>query len=307
MDLGKAITWADINLNSVTLAPTGQPMSGYKVEKIVVSPPPLTQYVEKRALNEGLVASDVYLGGRNIMAIVTAYGTSAGDFWDKTQALARVMSAPLRRLAAVDDDEENTEGFGYLSFYQPTMSTGVGQWPTSAYPNGIPLAYEVRPLQMSYELERQHDDSDGPMSKSFDMNWIARDPRKIHTTYASAVSVSGASTSLAYRGDYPNYPIVQWTQTAAGGGTMSLLVDGISIGVSISEITSGLPANMNLDFNTRTLFQGDPLDSASTIRTEILSTIGGFPQVRNGSTFDTASVTGVANGTVTLKVLEAFA
>lgn len=307
MDFSKAITWADINLNSVTLAPSGQPASGYRVDRFSPSPAPLTQYVEKRALTDGLDVSDVFLGGRNLSAIVTAYGTSVGDFWDKVQTLERIMSAPLRRQAAVDANQANTEGFGYLSFFQPTASTGVGQWPTSAYPNGIPMAFYARPIQMEYDLERSKDGGN-LHSKSFRLNWLAKEPVKIHTTAVSSAFVQGVSTTntLTYRGQYPNYPIVTWTQTATGGGNMSIFVDGFANGISISQITSGLPVTLYFDYNTRTLWAGDPLDSGSVNRSNLIGTIEAFPRVSDGSTFRVTGMSGVANVTVTLTVNEAW-
>lgn len=313
MDLGKAITWADINLNSVTAQPTGLPLSGYKVDRITIAPPPLTQYVEKRALTDGLVASDVFLGGRTISAIVTAYGTSAGDFWDKTQTLARIMSAPLRRQAAIDADQANTEGFGFLSFFQPTTSTAVGQWPTSTYPNGIPLAYEVRPLQMEYDLERSKDasESDEPQSKAFRLQWIAKNPRKIHTTYVStSVSADTTTATISYRGDYPNWPIVQFTMTAAGFGDVNIVIDGFSVVIATTEVTTGFPKTFYVDYDTRSIWDGDPLDEASTLRNDLYATfpsLNGFVQVRSGSTFRAAGVSNIDNVPVTLKVREAYA
>jgi hypothetical protein len=289
-------------------------MSGYKVNRITVAPPPLTQYLEKRALTDGFVASDVFLGGRNISAIVTAYGTSAGDFWDKAQALHRVMSAPLRRQKAIDDDQANTEGFGFLSFYQPTASTAVGQWPTSTYPDGIPLAYEVRPIQIEYDLERSKDasESDEPQSKSFNLLWFAKDPRKIHTTYAStSVSSDTTTATVAYRGDYPNWPIVQFTMTSVGIGDLTIVIDGFSVAIATTEVTTGFPKTIYVDYNTRAIWDGDPLDEASTLRNDLFATfptLNGFVQVRSGSTFQ---ATGLGGGgpiaSATLKVREAFA
>lgn len=310
MNLGKAISWADINLNSVTTAPTGAPTSGYRVDRIEVSPPPLTQYVEKRALTDGMVAHDVYLGGRTITAIVTAYGTSAGDFWDKAQALHRVMNAPLRRIVAEDNDLENTEGFGFLSFYQPTNSTAVGQWPTSAYPDGIPLAYRVRPLDMAYSLERSRDasESDEGQSKSFALRWLAKDPLKVHTSYYTAnISNSGTLSATAYRGDYPSLPIFQWTQSASGSGTFSINVDGFVNSISVpGSGDATFPSTWYFDYNRRTLTIGDPDDSASTLRNDRLSTLGGFVPIRASSVITMTGMSGFASQQATLKVYETF-
>jgi hypothetical protein len=84
MDLSKTISFNSLTING-SLAPVagGAAMSGYRVDELNVSSVDVAQKLDKRAIADGLDAQDIYLGGRHINGIVSVFGSTLGDFWDK--------------------------------------------------------------------------------------------------------------------------------------------------------------------------------------------------------------------------------
>lgn len=295
MNLGGTVTYNGLTFNSVTRQAGGLPASGYAIERFSPDPPPPTTYYEKRALADGMDAGDVYLGGREFGLVVTAYGTSAGDFWDKAQALFHAFSPTI-----VYEANSTVAGFIPFTFFQPTGSTGVSQWPTSAYPNGIPMQYLMRPsMSPQYVIERDYDGAatNLPRSKTFSIRMIARDPRKIHTTEVSA-TITTATQTVSYRGDYPYPAIAQWQSTASGSTEFKIIVDGFSTVIDIAAFTSG---TFQLDYGRRT-FQNI---TAGTYHPGNIEQLDGWPEIASGSTFKMENPTGIT--APILRYYEAFA
>ena len=294
MNLGGTVAYNGLSINTVTRQAGGLPASGYAVERFAPEPPPPTTYYEKRALADGMDAGDVYLGGREFGLIVTAYGTSAGDFWDKTQALFSAFNPTI-----VYEANSTVAGFIPFTFFQPTAD--VSSWPTSAYPNGIPMQYFMRPMAgPSYVIERDLDGgaTTAPRSKTFNIRMIARNPRKVHSTEISA-TITTALQTATYRGDYPYPPIVQFSKTTGGSNTaFKIIVDGFSTIIDISPFSTG---TFQLDYDKRT-FQNV---TAGTYHPGNISQLDGWPEIDSGSTFKLENPTDALNPT--LRYYEAFA
>lgn len=299
MNLGGTVTYGELSLNSVSRQPGGAPASGYAIERFEAVPPPPKQYLEGRALADGLDAGDVFLGGRDFSMVVTAYGTSLADFWDKAQALCTTFTPTIQY--AIDTA---TIGFRPLEFYQPTNSTAIGQWPTSAYPNGIPMAYYVRPVSSpTFNLMRDSDGRDGGHSKAFNIRLVARDPRKIHTTQQTATFTAvDDPPTMSYRGQYPTPPIIQFTMSAAGNSAMVLSVNGssppidIQNTINLSSITTGFPVTLLWDFGTRVFMQGslDPAEGGVS-RADLLTTVNGYPHLWPDTAFSFNTLQGMSS------------
>lgn len=296
MDFTKSISFVSLNLNSVTVSPTGAPLSGYTVDKFEAEPPPPVAYLEKRSLVDGLDAGDVYLGGRNFSMVVTAYGTSPGDFWDKAQALIFACT-PTNLYNPTITAGPQQHGFFPLTFFQPTAK--VSQWPTSAYPNGIPMAYYVRPTGPAFRLERHKDAalSGEGLSKSFEVRLVARDPRKIHTTRQTVTitTVGQQLTTTQYRGDYPAFPVVYVSITSAGSSAFTLDIGGLAVSIDLSAQSSG--GEFYLDFDSRTLWDAEYGGEFAINMSSLLTTPGsteGYSSIEAGTTFQMLNTTGVA-------------
>lgn len=291
MDLSLPISYNSLSINTATRSAGGNPTSGYIVEQFRPIPPPIDSYFEKRALTDGMDAGDVFLAGRQFGLIVSAFGTTKADLWDKTQDLLAAFSPTI----AYATDTANV-GFLAFDFTQPTAD--IVTWPTSAFPNGIPMRYYVRPMHSPiYLVERDKDGGTASrgFSKRFEIALQARDPRKyLQSTIASAITT--ATQTATYRGDYPTQPVLTWSMTAAGSSAFAVVINTATVQINLSAQTSG---SFELDFGLGTFEKG-------TTSMWGLVTIAGFFPIEAGSTFRFANPTGLAGGTATLTYREAF-
>lgn len=267
---------------SLARAAGGRPSSGYVVDSVEPSRVGAVGYIDKRAIQDGLDANDIYLGGRDFSLVVTAYGSTWGDFWDKTQSLLAAFS-PTLALAA---DSANA-GFLAFDFIQPTAN--ISSWPLSTNPYGTPMRYYLRPVSPpSYTLKRDElggDESQG-ISRTFNLNLVARDPRKYAQTETSYAITTSTQTGT-YRGDYPTKPIITFSVTAIGSAAFTLNVNGIANVLNLSFVSSG---SFTFDYGKKTL-----VDNTGANRASLLSTIGGWPDVgASAPTFVMSGSTGIS-------------
>lgn len=292
MDLTKQITYNGLTLNGALSPVAGTPLSGYEVMNLSLSQIDVSAYFDKRGQIDGLDAADVYLGGRRASLIVGVFGSSLGDFWDKTQDLLSALNPTI----AYDADTANL-GFLPLAFYQPTADTTT--WPTATYPDGIPLQYYFRPAGApSFDIVRDADGgrATGGMSKTFVIPLIARDHRKYLQTQTTA-TMSTATATATYRGDYPSFPIVTFSITSAGSSAFTITIDGSAIVLNLSAAVAG---TYTLNYDTKQL-----LDSTGASKASLFSSVTTFKPIRSGTTH---SITNTSGGlTCSMTYREAFA
>lgn len=282
MDLGKPVTYNGLSLNTVVRAGGGAPTSGYLVERIAPEPSPPSGYLEKSALRDGLDAGDVFLGGRSLGLIVTVFGSTAGDFWDKTQGLLSAFSPTI----AYDTDTAS-HGFMALDFFQPTAN--IATWPTSTFPNGIPMRYYLRCSGgPRYAIERDRDGGLAAMgrSKPFDIPLIARDPRKYNQTAITSAQFTTTNQTAVYRGDYWTYPIITFSLSATGHSAFTLNISGFDIQLNLSGQSSG---TFTFDYAKRTL------TLAGVSKSGLITASQGYAPVKTGATFKFTNPTGISS------------
>jgi hypothetical protein len=291
VDFSKPIVYNSLSVNTATRSAGGLPTVGYLVEQFRPLPPAIDAYFEKRALTDGMDAGDVYLAGRQFGLIVTVFGSTQGDFWDRAQDLFYAFSPTI----AYATDSANA-GFLPLDFYQPTAD--IATWPTSAYPSGIPLRYYVRPMHAPiYLVER---DKDGGtvsrgFSKRFEINLQARDPRK-YLQSTIAATVTSTTQTAVYKGDYESFPVFSWSMSAAGSSAFQLTLNSTNLTINLASISTG---SLSYDFGAGTL-----IDQSGASKLGQVTIIDPYPKVRTGSTFRFLNGTGVSGCTMTYR--EAF-
>lgn len=148
------ITAGPIAYNGVTANPAlpgvpgGAEVSGYQLKRLDISSIQNDEYIEKRPQQEGVNAGDAYSGQRVLTIYSGIYGSSAGDFADQVEHWMAAFNAPIAQAADTSDKshEVRTTSHGFLpfTFYLPTAD--IVNFPTSAYPDGIPLQFFARPL-----------------------------------------------------------------------------------------------------------------------------------------------------------------
>jgi hypothetical protein len=231
-----------LEINTVTSAAgPATPLSGYAVEGVTIGAAGVRGYTVDEAQRDGIRGAEAFLGSRNVTLVVSAYGSSIGNFWDRVDTLSGAMD-PYPN-AFVSDD-----GFRQLRFYSPTGST-TKQVYMLVRPASIPGIGVTK------------NQSVGASAKGFASNtqlaFLAKDPRKISVSEYT-VSISAGTTTVAYTGNYKYYPtvIVTASGTSAsytlGGKTVSLI--GLSSGTSY-YIDHG-KATLRIGSATGTISQG---------------------------------------------------
>lgn len=296
VDLTKTICYNNLCIEGLDGPSGGFPQHGYALERVNISPVEAVGYADKRALQDGVDAADVFLGARALRIEAGVYGSTRGEAFDRLAAFTAAFH-PTNAFIA-DPDEKGFLGF---DFFRPTAN--ISQWPVSTYPDGIPQRIYVRAKNPpTYEFVRQktggQDDLGMAIKVAVDL-W-ARDPR-VYAQESQSVNIGTSTTALPYRGDYPTYPIVTIPLSAAGSSTATIVISGGSVKLNLSGLSAG---TYTVDYATREIRKV----SDNSLQMAVLSTT--FPndwrQVASGSTAKITSTTGVT-GSVSVGYREAFA
>ena len=294
MDLSSPIIYNGFTAAGLTNLSGGRGSVGTVIESVNLSNISADAFLEKRALQDGMDASDVYLGARTVEIVAGVYDSSEGAAWDRLQDFLAAFSPRL----AYNADTANL-GFLPLKFYQPTGD--ISTWPTSSFPSGIPLQVYLRPLAPPrYQVRRRLTGGVAEKGLSFEVavSLVARDPRKYLQT-AQTLNVNGSGFTATHRGDYPVFPIVTWTMTAAGGA-LNVSVAGGTVAINLTGVSSG---SYTFDYAKRSL--------VNSSGTSFMGLISGSPVYNEiqpgGSAVAIFDNTGLANSRVVFTWSEAFA
>lgn len=272
----------------------GGPGQGSYIRRINLSAIEAVGYADKRALQDGFDAADVFLGRRTIQIDGAVYGSSRGAAFDELSEL----KAAFHPVDAFEQDTTNL-GFLPLTFFRPTAD--IVTWPESAYPSGIPLQVYCRPSQPVIE-EYIRQQTGGVDEKGMAINptahlW-ARDPR-LYLQTAQSVAISASTSTLTYRGDYESWPIVSFTMTAAGNSACQIVIAGGSVKINLASTTTG---SYQIDYAQKLIKR----TSDGTLFNNLFDTsvAQDFRVVRNASTARVSSITGMS--AITVDYREAF-
>lgn len=311
MDFSKDIAYNGLTVpgSGLVSVPGSAKLDGFQINSIQSSDITVQEYTEKRALADGMFATDIYLGYRKLVIDGGVYGSTRGGAFDHLQAWTGAFSPRL----AYNADTANI-GFLPFTFYQPTDNTAV--WDTNNYPSGIPMQMYLRPMMPPHF---DFTNTQGPskfkgMSIRTLTTLIARDPRKYLRTSQSFNLVNNANlfaTPLAYRGDYPTFPVWSANITAALGTatsayTLSIIYGTVTAGAITINLSTWTSGQLTLDFATRQL-----VDASGTSQMGLLGTSSTFPEVSAGAKVlhnlqTSGFIGGIATYTMALNYTEAF-
>lgn len=230
-DLTQPVTYRSFALNDAVTT-SGQ-IVGCRLEGVTVMATSGIGYVEKRSQDDGLDASDVYLGGRRLRLRGTMYGTSRGDAFDRLDDLRAALTPTL---AYADDNA----GSGYLPLLGAKATARTDEFP-SGY---ISLYINVRPLA-TLQTDLSGDNSGGLDTVGFGIPWVAeieaKDPRFYGET-AKTVDISGdtsGSGTLDNTGTYPT-PLTFLLYADTDNATIFNFVGlGADVSLEIPALTGG--------------------------------------------------------------------
>jgi hypothetical protein len=215
-----------LDINSLAGVRVGAaPLSGFKVESAAYSSVAAQGFVDKAALRDGATVTEAYLGTRTVDILVSVYGETMGDFWDKLDELTAAMQPmPL--------DFSADFGVRSLRFFQPS-------WEMAAdFPGGIELDMRCRPAGLpTYNVGRRNSigkETDG-FSQPATLRFLAPNPKKFLT--ASKTLSTGTAT---HRGSATVYPVLSKTSCTAGDTvTFNWSGGGTSSTVKVTAIDNG--------------------------------------------------------------------
>lgn len=247
-----------LEINTITSAAgPATPLSGYAVDGASVGPALVRGYSVEQAQRDGIQGAEAFIGSRNLTLIVSAYGSTIGNFWDKIDTLNGAMDP-------YPDAFASANGFRQLRFYSPTGSSS----------NHVYML--VRPSSMP-GINVTKNQSVGTSAKGFATNtqlaFITQDPRKISVS-EQTVSISTGTTTVAYSGNYKYYPTVIVT---ASGSSASYTVGGKT--VALIGLSSG--TSYYIDHEKATIRVGSATGTISQGKINELTTTG-FGAIRAG-------------------------
>lgn len=265
MDFNKAIslqtasaTFLELNTVTAALGPA-VPLSGYAVDGVVLGAAGVRGYSVEQAQRDGIQSAEAFIGSKNVNLIVSAYGSTLGDFWDKIDTLSGATDP-------YPDAFVTNDGFRQLRFYSPTGATSN-------------LVYMLVRPTATPAVNVTKNQSVGSSSKGFASNtqlqFIAKDPRKISVA-ESTVSISVGTTTVSYTGNYKYYPTVVIT---ASGSSASYTIGGRT--VALIGLSSG--TSYYIDHEKATLRIGSATGTISQGKINEVSTTG-FGAIKAGGT-----------------------
>lgn len=115
MDLSRSVVYRGLNLNGAGQPNPQDRLYGIQIARAQMGNVPGVGWTEKRALGDGVDASDIFLGARRVLLEGFIYGRSRAEMFDLQQAL-------LTTLSPTSAYDTNPSDFGYnpLSYSVPT-------------------------------------------------------------------------------------------------------------------------------------------------------------------------------------------
>ncbi len=253
------------SFNDVTQDEGTSTQVGCVVDEVTYGEVEVAGYTEKRSLDDGHDATDVYLGRRRITLRGTIYGRSKGDLFDRLREMRYAINP---RLAY--EESPGDKGYLPLAFWEPTEELAT-------YDEGLlNLMFKARAssgVVTSFRRDAQGGPDASPNSAPYAVTFEAADPR-VYARERSTESLSGAegTLELVNRGGHPapiNLVLVNeadadhaftFTMTVggvpmavtfpAGTGTQVIRVDGYQKVVTLQEEDVERLAQHHLDLSS---------------------------------------------------------
>jgi hypothetical protein len=238
VDLREGITYGgSYDLNDASVS--GGKIEGNQINALNISPVSVVGYTEKKAIDKGLDASDIYSAARTVRIEGQTSGASIAATYDAFQELLAALS-PDESFRADEDDK----GYLPLAGYIPTEDSS---FPESERDPGfylIPVVIFCRPKNPpAFDFNRDRVGGRAPKRGSsipWDVVLEAKDPRiYINDLQSIALASTGDTGTLDNRGRFPT-PLsvtlnIEANQTASA---FTLTVPGTEMEIAIPHSVS---------------------------------------------------------------------
>lgn len=263
MDLNALIIYRGFTLNDPDVEPDpgtgiGDGIEGCVIDSFDISDVDVIQFMEKRSLQDGMDAGDVYLGARRIRLAGTLYGKTRALLYDSLASLRAALSPTLAFL-----EEPLDKGYQPMYFSVPTNRA-------DDYPSG---AIELRALALprAFQAVLQRDQLGGHDGDALAIPWqatfVMRDPSiqgESPQDYAIADSTlvtgatAAASTNLITKASHGLVAGDRVYFTTLTGGTgldlntaYYVISSGLTTGVfKVSTTSGGGEKDITVDYST---------------------------------------------------------
>lgn len=271
MDISKSISYRGLEVNGVALQ-SGTVLRGISIEQADYSDVTVDAYVEKRAGTDGMHASDVFLGARQVSLNGHIYATSVAELFDYLHVVRSVFSP-----TSAYGDDPGSGGFLPLHFQQSTLDL-------ASFSGGIvPLFMNLRPrVPPRFQIIRDRQNSSAnwyarPTSTPWSAQLWAKDPR-VYVDPAQSLDMTAGPPALwqvqnaINRGDYESplniILVIGSTQPPAGAKFQVKGLNNIDMTITIEQKANTVYRWMG---NDRVLLVEDVAQSTLILRMDLVS------------------------------------
>lgn len=253
MDLSAAVTIqrpgaAPLDINSVRdpNAIGSSPVSGYMIEQVDFSSVPVTAFTEDTPLVDGVDSYDPYLSSRTISIVLSVYGSTYGDFWDKITALNAAFQAQPKAADTGTYPALDVDGKRKLSFSQPKASGSY-----SLYMMVRPMAL---PRFVTDAASAAGDENRG-YSVRCSIALMAEDPYKYFASETTVSRTGSGTLSVVNSGTTIAWPTVTWNITSTSTVSVTLGSETVEHTNETSTVTDTFKTASSTDSSTLTSYE----------------------------------------------------
>jgi hypothetical protein len=253
MDLSAAVTIqrpgaAPLDINSVRdpNAIGSSPVSGYMIEQVDFSSVPVTAFTEDTPLVDGVDSYDPYLSSRTISIVLSVYGSTYGDFWDKITALNAAFQAQPKAADTGTYPALDADGKRKLSFSQPKASGSYS------------LYMMVRPIALP-RFVTDASSAAGDESRGYSVRCtialMAEDPYKYFASETTVSRTGSGTLSVVNSGTTIAWPTVTWNITSTSTVSVTLGSETVEHTNETSTVTDTFKTASSTDSSTLTSYE----------------------------------------------------
>lgn len=261
----------------------GRGAQGSVVDSIDISDVDIVQFMEKRALEDGMDASDVFQGARRVRMTGTIYGRTRALFYDEMDDFMAATAAVL----AQRDEPANK---GYVPLYWAKRTNRSEYAPESQIIEQFVYAMP-RVRHIAIERDAQGGDANKGLAATWSASWLMRDPA-IYGVEPIDVDLSAGNVSSTWtnRGNYIsrlNFLIV----VGAAAGTITIAAGDATFTITVPA-SSG---NRTIRYNGKEKYLTFEENSLELIRMDLLGldSEGAHPNIPPGDSVYTVTFTSV--------------
>ena len=201
MDLTRDVLYRGFKLNdgdiktNITSGGIGTGITGCVLDSVDISDVDVVQFMEKRSMQDGMDAGEVFKGARRVRMTGTLYGVSRALLFDARRDLRAALDPVLAQM-----DEPMDKGFRPIYWSEPTADEGYED-------NQIDFRLLATPR--AYQDVVNRDQLGGDDNDALAMPWhatmVCKDPLIYGAVPQDYVTEGGTqSVTLTHRGNYPS-------------------------------------------------------------------------------------------------------